>query len=118
MLQLLHIDIAKVDWDVAHVAYFCLFQWYVAYVLKNVSSVFRRMLQQVFYLDVAYVSHTCCKYFIWILHMFHTYVALVCFKYFICVRCMLHPSVFMLQVFYEGTVSDGRTTQAPRDGAR
>jgi energy-converting hydrogenase Eha subunit C len=24
----------------------------------------------VFYLDVAYVSHICCKCFIWILHMF------------------------------------------------
>jgi hypothetical protein len=38
------------------------------YVL-NVLSVFRRMLQ-VFYLDVAYISHICCKCFIWMLHMF------------------------------------------------
>jgi hypothetical protein len=33
-------DVAKVDRDVAHVAYFCkYFQWYVASVLKNISSV-------------------------------------------------------------------------------
>jgi hypothetical protein len=24
---------------------------------------------QVFYLDVAYVSHVCCKWFMWMLHM-------------------------------------------------
>ena len=64
MLQLLHIDIAKVDRDVG---YFCnCIQCYVASVL-----------QQVFNLDVAYVSHTCYKCFICMLHMFHTHVASV-----------------------------------------
>jgi hypothetical protein len=54
-------DITKVDWDVAHVAYFgkC-FQCYVASILKK--NVFRCTLQQVFYLDVA---------------MFHAHVASV-----------------------------------------
>jgi hypothetical protein len=37
--------------------------------VPNVSFVLKRMLQ-VFYLDVAYVSHICYKCFIWMLHMF------------------------------------------------
>jgi hypothetical protein len=62
-------DVAKVDRDVTHVVYFC--------------GVFSGMLQM-FYLDVAYVSHICCKCFIWMLHMFHTHVASVLTGYCIC----------------------------------
>jgi hypothetical protein len=40
ILQLLHIDIAKVDRDAAHVAYFCkCFQCYVANILKKNSDI-------------------------------------------------------------------------------
>jgi hypothetical protein len=64
---------------VAYVAYFCkCLQWYVARVLKKCCICFRRMLQQVFYLNVAYVLHTCCKCFIWVLHMF-SYTCCKCF---------------------------------------
>ena len=77
-------NVTKVDPDVAHVAYFCMcFQCDVASVLKKMflgdskKNIFRRMLQQVFYLDVAYVSHICCKCFIRMLHMFHTHAASV-----------------------------------------
>jgi hypothetical protein len=71
---------------------------------------------QVFYLDVAYVSYTCCKYMFQIFHLLQTYVA---FKY------------FMLQVFYVsevcseshwghglGAVVRGAVCQGPAGGAR
>ena len=46
MVQLLHMDAAKVDQDVAHVAYFCkFFRWYVLSILKKSFICFRRMLQ-------------------------------------------------------------------------
>jgi hypothetical protein len=65
MLQLFHLDIAKVNLDVA---YTCMLQAYVVF-----SGVFIYMLQ-VFYLDIAYVlqwlqtcfsgvSNICCKCF-------------------------------------------------------
>jgi hypothetical protein len=61
--------------------------------IPNVSSVFRRMLQ-VFFLDVAYVSHICCKRFIWMLHVFLQWPLSV-FMYFCkCFRRMLY--VFQL----------------------
>jgi hypothetical protein len=34
---------------------------------------------QLFYLDVAYVSHTCCKHMSQIFYLFQMYVALECF---------------------------------------
>jgi hypothetical protein len=75
---------------------FHLFQTYVAAsVLSEYYISFTNMLQ-VFYLNIAYASHTCCKCFVWILHMFHTYVAIICFIY---VRHMLH------QVFHVASVS-------------
>jgi hypothetical protein len=64
---------------------------YVARVLKK--NVFSHMLQQVFYPDVAYVSHIYYKCFIWMLHIFHTHVASVLSE---CCICFTH----MLQVFY------------------
>jgi hypothetical protein len=127
-------DVAKVDQDVAHIAYFCkCFQWYVASVLKkNVSSVFKRMLQQLFYLDIAYVLYICCKCFIWMLHMFHTHMLQVFYldiSYVSHICCnnmfqMLHlcstyvaSKCFMLHVFHRGMVSDGLMTKVPGDGA-
>jgi hypothetical protein len=105
MLQLLHMNVVKVDRDVAHVAYFCkCFQCYVARVLKNV---FRPMLQLVFYQYVAYIyTHVasvlfgCCICFTHILQVFYldvAYVSHICcdsmFQMFHYVRHMLHPSV-------------------------
>jgi hypothetical protein len=116
MMQLLHMNVAKVYRDVAHVAYlasvtevcckrlfkmFYLFQMYVVAtsVLSGYCICFTYMLQE-FYLDVAYVSHICSKCFIWMCQM---YIASKC---------------FMLQVFHGGTVSDGRTARLTREGAR
>jgi hypothetical protein len=48
--------------------------------IPNVSSVFLDVCRNCVYLDVAYVSHICCNYFIWIFRMF----AMV----FKCFRCM------------------------------
>jgi hypothetical protein len=38
--------------------------------ISNVSSVFSDACWKYVYLDVIYVSHICCKCFIWMLHMF------------------------------------------------
>jgi hypothetical protein len=51
-----HVDVAKVDWDVASVSEACckrLFKMF--HLFSNVC------LQAFFYLDVAYVLPTCCK---------------------------------------------------------
>jgi hypothetical protein len=44
----------------------------------------------VFYMGVAYVSHLCCKCFIWMLHMFHAYVASVSSRCCICFAMATH----------------------------
>jgi hypothetical protein len=62
-----------------------MFPTYVASVLSGCCICFTHILQ-VFYLDVAYVSHMCCN---------------TIFKCFICVRRMLHP------VFYVASVLRG-----------
>jgi hypothetical protein len=121
-------DVATVERDVAHVAYFCkCFKGMLQAFAQNVSSVFICMLWQVFYLDVAYILHTCCKCFIWMLHMFHTHVASVLSGCCICFMHMLQQyvsnvssllDVCCIHVFYEGTVSDGRTAGALGDRAR
>jgi hypothetical protein len=58
MLQVLYIDVAKVDQDVAHVVM-------AIHVCSKYFICSRRMLQ-VFYLDVAkidlYFAYTCCKH--------------------------------------------------------
>ena len=47
------------------------FQRHVASFCSQYSSVFSNICCKSVYLDVAYVSHICCKCFIWILHMFY-----------------------------------------------
>jgi hypothetical protein len=68
MLQLFHADVTKVDRDVEYVA------MVVHVCCQGLFSTFHlcfwMYVASVFYLDVAYVSHICCKCFIWILHMF------------------------------------------------
>jgi hypothetical protein len=76
-----HMDVTKVDRDVAHVA--MIIHVCCKRLFKNVSSVSKRMLQ-VFYLDVAYVLYIRCKHMFQMFHLFQTYTA---------------TSVFMLQVF-------------------
>jgi hypothetical protein len=103
MLQVLHMDVAKVDRDVAHVAYVAsVFDECCKFIVPNVSAVFRRVLH-LFYLGVAYVSHICCKCFIRMLHMFHTYVARVSSECCICFAMTTHMFSWcfrrMLQVF-------------------
>jgi hypothetical protein len=84
-------DITKVDRDVAYVAMICTHMLLV--LIPNVSSIFRTYVTIMCYLDVAYVSHICCKCFIWMLCMFaivssiFSYFSSVldaCFKLFIC----------------------------------
>jgi hypothetical protein len=64
---------------------------------SNVSSVFSDVCCSCVYLDVAYASHICCKYFIWMLRMrlqwlssvflvCFTSVSDACFKCFICLH--------------------------------
>ena len=67
-----HVDVIKVDRDVA----------YVASVSEACCKCFRDMLQA-FVQNVSSVSDVCCKrFFIWMLHMFHTYVANSMFEMF------------------------------------
>jgi hypothetical protein len=52
MFHVFYTDVAKVDQDAA----------YIAKVLH--------VCCMCFYFDVTYISHICCKYFIWMLRMF------------------------------------------------
>jgi predicted neutral ceramidase superfamily lipid hydrolase len=88
-------DLAKVDRDVAHVAYFykC-FKLYVARVLKKY---FRNLLQQVFYVDVAYLF----TYMLQVFYLNAAYVSHICYN---CIfKCFIYVPIyvaFMLQVFH------------------
>jgi hypothetical protein len=105
---------------------FCKCQRYVANVCLKCFIYFRHMLQQVFYLDVAYVSHICfkclsrcCIYFTHMLRVFYLDVTIVCFKYFICVRHMLHPSVsyykYLSHPFLRTKIECIKDSCAPQD---
>jgi uncharacterized membrane protein len=61
MLQVFYMDVAKVDRDIAHVA--MLYMMLQAFV-PNVSAIFSDVCCECVSLDVAYVLHICCKYFI------------------------------------------------------
>jgi hypothetical protein len=90
-------DAVKVDRDVAFVAMVCTRMLQAS--ILNVSSVFSDVRCKCVYLDVAYVSHVCCKCFIWMLcmcyksvfHVFQIHVSSVSSVFF----CML-------QVFASG----------------
>jgi hypothetical protein len=87
MLQVFHIDIAKVDQDVAYVASAseACCKCFRGFLRAFVQNVFlsEMYVARVFYLDVAHVSHICCKSIFKMFQMFQSYVAI---------------SVFMLQV--------------------
>jgi hypothetical protein len=79
MLQLFHMDVAKLDRDVA----------YIASVCRQCFNCFLDVCCKCVYLDVAYVSHLCCKCFIWMLRKCFSSVLDARFKCFICHFCML-----------------------------
>ena len=65
MLQVFHIDVAKVDRDIAYVAivseaYCKCFKDILQAFVQNVSSV-SDICWKRFYLDAAHISHICCK---------------------------------------------------------
>ena len=62
MLLVFHTDVAKVGCDVAYIAMVCTRMLQAS--VPNVSSVFLDACCKCVYLDVSYVSHKCCKYFI------------------------------------------------------
>jgi hypothetical protein len=76
MFQLLHMEFAKVDRDVAYFckcfrgmlqALFKMFHLSEAYVVASVlfeSCICFTHMLQLFYLNVAFISHICCKCFI------------------------------------------------------
>jgi hypothetical protein len=61
------IDVTKVNQDVAYIA---IAIQYVASVCSKCFICFSDICCKCVYLDVAYVSHICYKYFVWTLHMF------------------------------------------------
>jgi hypothetical protein len=92
MLQVFHVDVIKLDRDIAYVAMvvhvcckLCCSQYFICFLDVCCKCVI---------LDVAYVSHICCKCFIWMLCMFLQWfqvflgvfvsVSDACFKCFIC----------------------------------
>ena len=92
---MLHMDVAKVDRDVAHVAIDihvcckCLFEMFHLFFIcmlqvfdLDVASVFTHMLQA-FIRNISSISDAFCKCFIGMLHLFHTDVARACSKCFI-----------------------------------
>jgi hypothetical protein len=95
-----HMDVAKVDRDVVHVASVSEVWGMLQAFIENVSSVFNLTLQQLF---------LCRK-----LQMFYLDIASVCSKCFFCFRRILHLTVSCckcLMLFGEslGAVSDERT---------
>jgi hypothetical protein len=72
--------------------------------VPNVSAVFPDVCCKCIYLNVAYVSHICCKCFVYMLHMF--YLVSECFQVFLQVFHMHISSVSfafrcMLQVLHQ-----------------
>ena len=70
----------------------------------NVSSVFSDVCCKCVYLDVAYVSHICCKFFIWMLHIvamvfqgFYVFLSVLdaCFKRFICLQTYVASVIYV-----------------------
>jgi hypothetical protein len=113
MLQLLHMDVAKVNRDVSHVAYLQVFSEVCCKRLLKMFHLFRMYVTASVLFGCCICLHTYCKCFIWMLHIFHThvasvlsrcctyfhtYVATLCFKCFICVKRMLHPNVHVTSV--------------------
>jgi len=96
ILQKFHLDVAKVDRGVAHVAYvleaccksmFWVFQMFQRYI----SSVFRDACCNCVY--------GCCIGFTHMLHVFYSDVAYGCNGFQVCFRCVFKCFISMFQVF-------------------
>jgi hypothetical protein len=92
-----HLDVAKVDWDVAHVAmtiHACckyMFQMFYLFFQTYVASMFIWMLHM-FHMYVAIVLAGCCIFFAMTFHVFSAVfasVSNVCFKCFICLQTFI-----------------------------
>jgi hypothetical protein len=102
MLQMFHVDVAKVDQDITYVAMpihvYCkrLFQ---------IFQLFHKYVARVLW--VLHMFHTlCCK--CWMLHVFHTYVASVssrCHIFAIAIHVFSSCFKRMLQVFQKYVVN-------------
>jgi hypothetical protein len=77
------------------------FQRHVASVCSKCFICFRRTLQAFFYLDVAHVSHICCKSMFEMFQLFQSYVAISVFMLQVAsvFIWMLHCFTYMLQVY-------------------
>jgi hypothetical protein len=82
MLHVFHLDVVKIDQDIAHVAmviYVCckyMFQMFQRFSEVYCKCVFQMF--QLFHLNVAYVVviiHICCKCVFQMFYLFQTYVA-------------------------------------------
>jgi hypothetical protein len=101
MLQVFHMDVAEVERDVAKCS-------------GGILQVFQRHVTSIFYMEVTYVLHICCKSMSEMFQLFQSYAAIsvfmlqvasvlsrycICFthilqvyfsKYFICFKHILH----------------------------
>ena len=68
-----HVDVAKVDQDVASVSEVCCKR------LFKMFHLFQTYAASVFYLDVAHVSHICCKSMFEMFQLFQSYVTISVF---------------------------------------
>jgi hypothetical protein len=105
MLQVVHLDVAKVDRNIARVVvviHICV-QVYV----PNVSSRFPDVCLQVFHLDVTYVfTHMKCFR---VFFASVSYACFECFSYFVCILQVFHLDVSkvdrMLQPVFQMHIS-------------
>jgi hypothetical protein len=120
-----HMDVIKVDWDVAYIAFVASVsdECHKRFFFK-MFHLFQTYVCKCFDLDVAYISHICCKSVSQMFHLFlsyivasvfmfqvvsvyqkvhmlqwlYMYVASICFKYFRYFKSMLQ--VFYLDIAY------------------
>jgi hypothetical protein len=72
---------------------------YVANICPNISSVFSDVCCKCVYLDVVYISHIYCKYFIWMFAWYSivfTSILDACFK---CSNCFFYVASFASRCF-------------------
>ena len=77
IFQVFHMDVAKVDQDVAYVASVSEACCKRLFKMVHLSQTY---VASVFYLDVARVSHICCKSMFEVFQLFPSYVVFSCCK--------------------------------------
>jgi hypothetical protein len=86
ILQVFHLYVIKVDWNVAYVAVdIHVFQVY----FPNVSSRFPYVCLQVFYLDVSYVFTYMKCFQVFFCKCFHIHVSSVSVVSYVCCKCFI-----------------------------